>query len=286
MRDAEVLERIAALAIPPAWTDVWICATPNGHVQAVGTDADGRRQYRYHPQWTRRAEQRKYARVRALAQCTTALRRQVTADLRGDDPRARASAIATRLIDALGMRLGDERYAAERGTIGALTLERHHITVDGDRIALDFPAKSGVRWVAELRDADLVQALECVPPGRRRRLTSWSEGRARRQLSSRALTAYLAAGSRCDITPKDLRTLLGSRTAADALARVGPVTRGEQDAVIVGAVDAVAATLRNTRAVARASYIDPLVFERYRQGRVADRSRHGVSDRAYAKLVG
>lgn len=286
VRDAEVLARIDALAIPPAWRDVWICAAENGHLQAAGTDADGRRQYRYHEAWTARAERSKYARVRALAQCTTGLRRTITADLRGDDPERRAAAIAARLIDVLGVRLGDERYAAERGTIGALTLERRHVSVDGDRLLLDFPAKSGVQWLAELRDPELADALAHVPRGAATRLTAWRHDGDEHRLSARSLTAYLAAGSGCPITPKDLRTLLGSRTAAEVLARTGAVARREQDAVIRAAVDAVADTLRNTRAVARSSYIDPLVIERYRRGRVATLSRAGVSDRAYAELVG
>lgn len=151
---------------------------------------------------------------------------------------------------------------------------------------LDFPAKSGVQWLAEVRDPDLAAALDRVPAGRGTRLTAWRADGAERHLGARALTHYLAVGSGCPITPKDLRTLRGLRTAAEVLARRGPVARREQDAVIRAAVDTVADTLRNTRAVARSSYIDPLVIERYRRGRVAELSRAGVSDRAYAALVG
>lgn len=283
--DTATLERISALVIPPAWSDVWICVDERGHLQAAGTDAEGRRQYRYHPAWTERAERRKYARVRELARHTVPLRRCITADLRGDDPRARATAIAARLIDALGVRLGDERYALEHGTVGALTLEQQHVAIAGDRVTLDFPAKSGVQWNASLRDADLAEALSRVPRGRRVRLTEWREGTERRRVGSRALTEYLSVASGCAITPKDLRTLLGSRTAAEVLARSGPVPRADQDTVILAAVDAVADALRNTRAVARSSYIDPLVIERFRRGTVATLTRSGVSDRAYADLV-
>ncbi len=283
--DPATLERITSLVIPPAWTDVWICADERGHLQAAGTDADGRRQYRYHPAWTERAERRKYARVRELAGCTTPLRRRITTDLRGEDPQARATAIAARLIDALGVRLGDERYALEHGTVGALTLEWQHVEIDGARVHLDFPAKSGVRWQAMLRDADLAAALDAVPRGRRVRLTEWRDTEGRHRVSARALTDYLSIASGCAVTPKDLRTLLGSRTAAEVLARSGPLPRAEQDAVILSAVDTVAETLRNTRAVARSSYIDPVVIERFRRGRVAALTRAGVSDRAYADLV-
>lgn len=291
--DAEVRARIAALAIPPAWTEVWICPDERGHVQAMGLDADGRRQYRYHEAWSARADKRKYARVRELAQCTGPMRARVTRDLRGDDREARALAIAARLIDSLGMRVGEERYALERGTIGALTLGWQHVTVGASGIRFDFPAKSGVRWEAELEDEDLAAALRSARAQRAgggariERVTEWvdDDGDARRT-SSRALAAYLAEASTCTVTPKDLRTLLGSRTAAEHLARTGPVTGiRQQDRVVREAVVAVAERLRNTPAVARTSYIDPRVIERYRRGRTAVLGRSGVSDAALVELL-
>ncbi|WAB83554.1 DNA topoisomerase IB [Microcella daejeonensis] len=291
--DAEVRARIAALAIPPAWTEVWICPEERGHVQATGLDADGRRQYRYHEAWSARADRRKYARVRELAGCTGPLRARVTRDLRGGDPEARALAIAARLIDALGMRVGEERYALERGTIGALTLGWQHVTVGASGTRFDFPAKSGVRWQAELADEDLAAALRSARAQRAgsgariERVTEWVDdaGDARRT-SSRALAAYLAEASTCTVTPKDLRTLIGSRTAAEHLARTGPVAGiRNQDRVIREAVVAVAERLRNTPAVARSSYIDPRVIERYRRGRTAALGRSGVSDAALAELL-
>ena len=291
--DAEVRARIAAIAVPPAWTDVWISPDERGHVQALGLDADGRRQYRYHEVFSARSDKRKYARVRELAGCTGPLRARITRDLRGGDPEARALAIAARLVDALGMRVGEERYALERGTIGALTLGWEHVIVGAQSIRVDFPAKSGVRWRAELSDADLLAALRSARAQRAgsgariERVTEWvdDEGDARRT-PSRALSAYLAEASTCTVTPKDLRTLIGSRTAAEYLARIGPVAGiRAQDRVIREAVVAVAERLRNTPAVARNSYIDPRVLERYRRGRTATLGRTGVSDAALAELL-
>lgn len=290
--DAEVRRRIAALAIPPAWNEVWICPDERGHVQAMGVDADGRRQYRYHEEWTRRAGVRKFARVRELAAATTAMRARVTRDLRGDDPQARALAIAARIIDALGVRVGEERYALERGTIGALTLAWEHVRIDGERSAFDFPAKSGVRWEAEHVDVDLAAALRAARSARgpaderAERLTEWIDAAGVHRVHSAQLTAYLQQATGCSITPKDLRTLLGSRLAAEHLARCGPAaTKKEQERAIREAVVAVSEGLRNTPAVARSSYIDPLVIERYRRGHTAALSRGRVSDAALVELL-
>ncbi|KQV25170.1 DNA topoisomerase IB [Yonghaparkia sp. Root332] len=291
--DADVRARIAALAIPPAWSDVWICPDERGHVQAMGLDADGRRQYRYHEEWTRRAGVKKFARVRELAAATGAMRARVTRDLRGDDPQARALAIAARIIDALGVRVGEERYALERGTIGALTLAWEHVEVSGSTIAFDFPAKSGVRWEAEHEDDDLAAALVLTRSARgprgesAERVTEWIDDSGLHRVHSAALSDYLRTATGCAITPKDLRTLRGSRLAAEHLARCGPsATRKEQERAIREAVAVVAEGLRNTPAVARSSYIDPLVLERYRRGTTAALSRGRVSDAALAELLG
>lgn len=290
--DGEVRARIDAIAIPPAWNEVWICPDERGHVQAMGVDADGRRQYRYHEEWTRKAGVKKFARVRELAAATVAMRARVTRDLRGDDPQARALAIAARIIDALGVRVGEERYALERGTIGALTLAWEHVRVTGDAIAFDFPAKSGVRWEAEHEDADLAAALTAARGARTsdgsggERITEWVDEAGVHRVHSAALSAYLRSATGCDITPKDLRTLRGSRLAAEHLARCGPSsTKKEQERAIREAIAVVAEGLRNTPAVARSSYIDPLVLEKYRRGTVAALSRGRVSDAALAELL-
>ncbi len=285
--DDKTLDRIAALSIPPAWDDVWICAKANGHVQATGVDSEGRTQYRYHEQWIAQAGRAKYERVRALASSMTLLRARVTRDLRSDDARRRALAIAVRLIDTTGMRLGDERYARERGTIGALTLERRHVVVSESTVRLDFPAKSGVRWRAEITDVDLAAAVRRAPRGRDARVTSWRDsGAIEHRLTATALTEYLRAATGLTVTAKDLRTLFGSRVAAQSLAHSAPAASAkDQDSRIRDAVLAVSEALRNTVSVARASYVDPRVLERYRRGVVAELSSGAVSDAALARLI-
>jgi len=287
VNDIDTRDRISALAIPPAWTDVWICASAHGHVQATGVDADGRTQYRYHARWTTSANRKKFERVRLLTGSMSAVRSRVTRDVRSDDAERRALAIAVRLIDATGMRLGDERYARERGTIGTLTLERRHATVSGDIIRLDFPAKSGVRWIAEIVDRDLAAAIRRAPRGSASRLTSWRDtASGEHSLRAAALTAYLREASGLSITAKDLRTLLGSRIAAEALALAGHAdTAREREGRIREAIIIVSQQLRNTVAVARSSYIDPRVLERYRRGVLAELSRGRVSDAALARLI-
>lgn len=289
--DREILERIKALAVPPAWQDVWICASENGHVQATGVDADGRTQYRYHPRWSAQADRTKFQRVRALSQQMPALRAHVTRDLRSESAEKRALAIAVRLIDVTGMRLGDERYARERGTIGTLTLEHRHAAITGDCISLDFVAKSGVRWLADVVDSDLVAAIRRAPTGPTSRLTSWRDSEAgeagERTVHAASLTAYLRAATGLLVSAKDLRTLLGSRVAAQALAQGGlGATPREQEVLIRAAIVTVATQLRNTVAVARSSYVDPRVLERYRRGVLADLSRGRVTDAALARLLG
>lgn len=222
----------------------------------------------------------------------SALRSKVTRDLRSDDAERRALATAVRLIDATGMRLGDERYARERGTIGTLTLERRHTTVSGDTIRLDFPAKSGVQWKAEIVDGDLAAAIRRAPREATSRLVSWhtsatnARDTSENRVHASALTAYLRENTGLPITAKDLRTLLGSRIAAEALARAGLAdTAREREKSIRTAIVAVSLELRNTIAVARSSYIDPRVLERYRRGRLAELSRGRVSDAALARLL-
>jgi DNA topoisomerase-1 len=288
--DRESLERIRALAVPPAWRDVWICASENGHIQATGVDAVGRTQYRYHLRWSERANRTKFQRVRALSLKMPALRAQVTRDLRSDDAEKRALAIAVRLIDSTGMRLGDERYARERGTIGTLTLEHRHAAVSGESIRLDFVAKSGVRWLTDIVDSDLAAVIRRAPTGPTSRLTSWNVSAAddvhERCVHASSLTAYLRAATGLAVSAKDLRTLLGSRVAAEALARSGlGATAREQEVLIRAAIVTVATQLRNTVAVARSSYVDPRVLECYRRGVLADLSRGRVTDAALARLL-
>src|SRR6185503_3330482 len=163
VREAETIERIRALAIPPAWEDVWISADPLGHVQATGTDAAGSRQYRYHDAWRARRDAMKFDRMLEFARTLPAVRARVTEDLaRRGMPRERALACAVRLLDQAFFRVGSEAYTRQNGSFGLATLRKDHVIVGRDRIAFDFQAKSGKRRVQEVRDAELLQPLRTL----------------------------------------------------------------------------------------------------------------------------
>lgn len=268
--------RVEALVIPPAWTDVWICADPLGHVQAVGTDAAGRRQYLYHSQWQDRRGRSKYERSLALAEALPRARAQVTQALRGEAlDQQRVLAAAFRLLDLSAMRTGS-RTALRRGrSRGLTTLQRRHASVDGDTVRLSFRGKNRIAHRLELQDADLAAAIEQLAAGGPRTpLLSWREGRRRHALTPALVNEHIAMLTGGDFTAKDLRTLHGTVIAAQTLSRIGPVQgRRARERAEREAVRATADALGNTPAVARGSYIDPRVFTRYRRGELLDGAR-------------
>jgi DNA topoisomerase-1 len=270
IEDEETLERIRELAIPPAWRDVWICIDPLGHIQATGVDAAGRKQYLYHERWQRRAAQRKFKAMREFAASLPRLRRAVTRDLaREGVPRERALACAVRLIDLGLFRVGGEEYADANGSYGVATVRREHVTRDGDALVFDFPAKSGQRRVQTVRDAAVREAVEAM---RRRRggpedLIVFREDGAWLDVRSADVNAYIQEKIGEEFSAKDFRTWHGTVLAAVELAAApAPESRSAAEREIKAAVKAVAAALGNTPAVCRASYIDPRVFERFREG--------------------
>ncbi|MFT4212480.1 MAG: DNA topoisomerase IB [Microbacterium sp.] len=274
------LERIRALVIPPAWEDVWICADPRGHIQAVGTDAAGRRQYIYHPQWHTPRDRGKYARALALAAALPRARARVTASLRHDgESRERTLAVAFRLLDAGALRIGSRRYLARGGGRGLTTLQRRDATVTGSVVTLSFPAKSGVLARIEIDDEDLARALAPMTGGRPRSiLLSYRRGRSRVALTAADVNAYVRALTGGEFTAKDFRTLRGTIAAATCLARGGPGTsKSERKRAEREAVRACAAVLGNTPAVSRTSYIDPRIWRAYARGRLLDLSVSGES---------
>jgi len=269
VHDEETLARIASLAIPPAWEDVWIAPDPLGHVQATGTDAAGRRQYLYHPAWRTRADRVKHDRALELAAALPAARRGVTRDLRSEGlGRDRVLAVAFRMLDAGTLRVGSERYADENGSYGLSTLLCRHVRVDGDEVALSFPAKSGQRWASRLRDPDLARAMGELARSPRSRLLAWRDEDGRRHpVSAAEINADVRRRTGGDFTAKDFRTLRGTIVAAQHLARLGPVsTATARRRAVAAAVRAAADELGNTPAVARASYVDPRVLDRYERG--------------------
>jgi DNA topoisomerase-1 len=274
IREGDVLARIAELAIPPAWRDVWICPYPNGHLQATGTDDAGRKQYLYHPDWRRRRDFDKFQDMVAFAHDLPALRERVGADLAsGPDEatRERVLACAVRLLDRGFFRIGTEEYAETNESYGLATLHKRHVRVeDGDTMVFDFPAKSGQRRVQAVVDADAAALVERLKRrrGGSRELLAFKERGRWRDVSSGDINAYIKEATGGEHSAKDFRTWSATVLAAIALAVSGEVagTRTGRDRAIARAVKEVAHYLGNTPAVCRASYIDPRVFDAYRAG--------------------
>jgi DNA topoisomerase-1 len=271
--EPEVLARIAELGIPPAWQDVWICPYPHGHLQATGTDAAGRKQYRYHDQWRARRDQEKFDDMVRFAKALPKLRDRVDADL-GDCTsldRSCVLACAVRLLERGFFRIGSEEYAVENESYGLATMRKDHVSVErGGLMIFDYPAKSGQRrhqGVLDERVCHIVAALK-----RRRgggdELLAYKVGRRWTDLRSEDINAYLKEATGGDFSAKDFRTWNATALAAVALAVSGHAA-GSQSArkrAITRAIKEVATYLGNTPAVCRASYIDPRVFDAYRAG--------------------
>lgn len=268
--------RIEALVIPPAWTEVWICPDPLGHIQVVGTDAAGRRQYLYHPQWQDRRGRSKYERALDLAEALPHARARVTQALRGEDlDRQRVLATAFRLLDLSALRIGSRAALRRRRSRGLTTLQRRHATVDGPVVTLSFRGKNRIEHRLQLEDEDLAAAItQLIAGDPRTPLLSWREGRRRHVVAPALVNEYIAEVTGGEFTAKDLRTLHGTVIAAQALARSGAVTgRRARAKAEREAVHASAEALGNTPAVARGSYIDPRVFTRYRRGELLEATR-------------
>jgi DNA topoisomerase I len=273
--DPETLARIHALAIPPAWTDVWICPDPRGHLQATGVDAAGRKQYRYHDAWRTRRDRQKFEEMLDFARALPRLRRRVARDLRaaqdGGVTRERVLACAARLLDRGFFRIGSESYAEGNGSYGLATIRKEHVRLNGDDVVFDYPSKSSQRRVQAVADPDVREVVAAL---KRRRggadgLLAYRAGRRWVDVRSDDINEYLKAAARLDtVSAKDFRTWNGTLLAAVALARrEGRVSsKTARKRAITAAVREVAVFLGNTPAVARSSYIDPRVFDRFLSG--------------------
>ena len=272
--DEETLARIRQLAIPPAWKEVWICPDPFGHIQATGYDEAGRKQYLYHQRWQERQAERKFELVRRFALALPKLRRAVTADLRRQGmPRERALACAVRLLDQGFFRVGSEVYAEENESFGLATVRRDHVTIKRTEVVFDFPAKSGQRRVQSIRDAAARRAIETM---HRRRsgpedLLAYRAGGEWVDVRSDEINEYIHELIGDEFTAKNFRTWHGTVLAAVALAgKERPGSEAAAKREISRAVNEVSEALGNTPAVCRASYIDPRVLDRFRDGVTID----------------
>jgi DNA topoisomerase-1 len=270
--DPEVLQRIHELVIPPAWRDVWICPYPGGHIQATGIDDAGRKQYLYHPRWRERRDQEKFDDMVVFARTLPALRERVEEALRADGMcREHVLACAVRLLDRGFFRVGGEDYAVTNNSYGLATMLKRHVRLNGDVLVFDYPAKHGKRRVQAVIDPEVAETIAKLKArsGGGPELLAYKEGRRWVDVRSEDINEYLKATTGEDVSAKDFRTWGATVLAAMALAVSGEVaaTKTGRKRAITRAVKEVAHYLGNTPAVARASYIDPRVFDRYRDGK-------------------
>ena len=268
--DPATLQRIRELVIPPAWKKVWICPHPTGHIQAVGTDAAGRRQYLYHQTWQEERNEEKFDRVLEMSGALPDMRRRVAADLRrrGFD-RDRVVAVALHLLDLGYFRAGSEQYAEENNSYGIATLQREHITLHKQAVEFDYPAKSGVRRTLLIEDPDVVRSVRSLlrTRGHGERLLVCRNGSDWTDLHADDLNARFKELVGDEYTVKDLRTWHGTVLAAAAFVDADPpVNKTVIKRVESAVMKEVAEELGNTPAVARSSYVDPRVVEGYESG--------------------
>ncbi|HEY9236013.1 DNA topoisomerase IB [Phenylobacterium koreense] len=269
VRDAATLERIRALVLPPAWTEVWICASARGHIQATGRDARGRKQYRYHDRWRQARDEAKFDRLIAFGRALPRLRRQVEHDLRRRGlPREKVLAAVVRLMELTLIRVGNDEYAKTNKSFGLTTLRDRHASITGGGAVFEFQGKSGKPHKTGFRDrrlARIVKACQDIPG--QRLFQYLDEAGERHAVESADVNAYIRASIGEEFSAKDIRTWAGTLYAARGLVEQPPAKdAAEAKRRVVTTVKAAAALLGNTAAVCRGSYIHPLVLEAYERG--------------------
>jgi len=283
LRDQATLARIRSLAIPPAYTDVWICPVPNGHLQATGRDARGRKQYRYHPRWREVRDETKFGRMVAFSEALPRLRRRVDADLaRPGLPKVKVLAAVVRLLECTGIRVGNEEYARSNRSFGLTTLRDHHVEISGSTMRFEFRGKSGKTHRVSLSDrrlARIVARCQAVPGAELFQYVDDEDGRV--GIGSGDVNDYLREITGEDFTAKDFRTWAGTLQAVAALEELGPATTArEAKSTILRAIDQVAERLNNTRAVCRKYYVHPAVLEQYEAGTLHEALANGKGNGA------
>lgn len=272
VRDPATLARIRALAIPPAWTEVWICADPEGHIQATGRDEAGRKQYRYHARFRAVRDAAKFERLPAFARALPAIRRRLLRDLDRDGlPREKVLAAVVLLLEATLIRVGNAEYVRNQ-SFGLTTLRDRHVRVNGADLRFEFRGKSGRRWKVALADRRLARVVRACQdlPGQELFQYVDAEGE-RRTIGSADVNDYIRDISGGDFTAKDFRTWAGTRLCAAALAETPPPANATQaKRVAAAAIRQVAQALGNTPAVCRSGYVHPGVLTAWEKGRLAD----------------
>ena len=285
--DRSLLARIKSLAIPPAWTDVWICPSPRGHLQATGRDARGRKQYRYHPRWHRTRDEAKYERMIAFGQALPKIRKRIDHDLGLPGlPRERVLAVVVKLLEKTRVRVGNEEYARDNRSFGLTTLRDRHAEVGASRIRFRFRGKGGKEHDVELSDRRLARIVaRCQELPGQALFTYLDEDGEPRAVDSADVNDYLREISGEDFTAKDFRTWSGTVLAAWALSELEEFdSEAQAKKNVVRAVEAVAEQLGNTPAISRKSYVHPTVIDAYLDGDVVRAARQRAEERLSESL--
>jgi DNA topoisomerase-1 len=288
VRDAETLERIRALAIPPAWTDVWICPDPRGHIQATGRDAKGRKQYRYHDLWSAARAETKYARMAEFGRALPRLRERVDRDLARRGPvREKVMATVVRLLELTLIRVGNKEYARQNKSYGLTTLNKRHLEVDGSALVFQFKGKSGVKHASSVRDRRLARILRGLRELPGQQLFKYLDARGQLvAIESADVNDYIREITGNGFSAKDFRTWAGTVSAARALClEPPPQSQTQAKRVVSRCVRAVSGLLGNTPAVCRSSYVHPAVMQAYVEGRLAEAFPASESPRFEAALI-
>lgn len=273
VRDSETLRRIRSLVIPPAWQDVWICSQRDGHLQATGRDAKGRKQYRYHPRWREIRDDNKYGRMIAFGRALPVIRRKVGNDLsRTGLPREKILATVVKLLEVTLIRVGNEEYAKRNDSFGLTTMRDRHVQVYGSAVRFEFRGKSGIVHAVDLKDRRLARIVR-----QSRNLPGYElfqyidEQGVRRAIDASDINAYLKDIAGEEFTAKDFRTWAGTVLAARALQELSSFdSQAQAKRNVLRAIEAVAKRLGNTTAICRKCYIHPDVLNAYLEGSLAD----------------
>jgi DNA topoisomerase I len=289
VRNPHVLGRIKALAIPPAWQDVWICSNPDGHLQATGRDSKGRKQYRYHPQWRRIRDEAKYEHLTAFAQALPRIRRIVKRDLSQKGlPRTKILATIVRLLETSLIRVGNEAYARDNESFGLTTMRDRHVKVKGSTLTFQFKGKSGIDHSVDLTDPRLAKIVRQSQELPGYELFQYlDENGAKQSIESTDVNAYLREITGQDFTAKDFRTWAGTVLAARALQEFQTFdSQAQAKRNVVRAIESVAKRLGNTKAVCQKCYVHPHVLNAYMEGTLLQTLRKRVNRELSQSLRG
>jgi len=281
IKDRETLERIRKLAIPPAWTDVWICPRPNGHLQATGRDARGRKQYRYHPGWREVRDETKFGRMSAFGAALPKIRARVERDLavRGL-PREKVLATVVKLLETTLIRVGNREYARHNNSFGLTTLRDRHVDVAGARLRFEFRGKSGKEHSVEVADRRLARIVrQCRDLPGQKLFQYLDENGERQHVSSEDVNDYLRETTGEELSAKDFRTWGGTVLALSALLDVGPcASQKDANKAVVETLKQVADQLGNRPAICRKYYVHPVVIQAFLEGALPGAPDAGAAD--------